>query len=111
MAIKRKSPCNMAGCNTLTTEGRCEKHIRKEWIKKEDNISYLYHTTEWRTARRVFLADNPLCKGCESDNRTKLANVVDHVIPHRGDLELFWDVSNWQPLCTSCHNSKTSKGL
>lgn len=32
------------------------------------------------------------------------ATVVDHVIPHRGDRKLFWDSSNWQPLCVECHN-------
>ncbi|WP_338153338.1 hypothetical protein [Pseudophaeobacter leonis] len=25
---------------------------------------------------------------------------------HRGDMRLFWDRSNWQPLCTSCHNRR-----
>lgn len=34
-----------------------------------------------------------------------LSTVVDHVIPHRGDDVLFWDESNWQALCKSCHDS------
>ncbi|WP_144469068.1 HNH endonuclease signature motif containing protein, partial [Bacillus pumilus] len=29
--------------------------------------------------------------------------------PHKGDKKLFWDSSNWQPLCASCHNRKTAK--
>lgn len=33
------------------------------------------------------------------------ANVVDHVIPHRGNTALFWDRSNWQSLCEHCHNA------
>lgn len=33
------------------------------------------------------------------------ATVVDHVIPHKGDLGLFWDLTNWQPLCKLCHDS------
>lgn len=32
------------------------------------------------------------------------ATVVDHKIPHRGDSKLFWDRSNWQPLCADHHN-------
>jgi hypothetical protein len=32
------------------------------------------------------------------------ATVVDHIIPHRGDQELFWDRSNWQPLCAPHHD-------
>ncbi|MGM9590559.1 MAG: HNH endonuclease signature motif containing protein, partial [Faecousia sp.] len=39
------------------------------------------------------------------------ATVVDHIIPHRGDRKLFWDESNWQPLCKDCHNRKTGTGL
>jgi 5-methylcytosine-specific restriction protein A len=35
------------------------------------------------------------------------ATVVDHIIPHRGDPTLFWDESNWQPLCKKCHDQKT----
>ncbi|TIX60322.1 MAG: HNH endonuclease, partial [Mesorhizobium sp.] len=33
------------------------------------------------------------------------ANVVDHIKPHRGDMRLFWNRANWQPLCTRCHSS------
>nr|WP_246413968.1 HNH endonuclease [Martelella radicis] len=33
------------------------------------------------------------------------AALVDHKIPHRGDQRLFWDRTNWQPLCHHCHNS------
>jgi hypothetical protein len=38
----------------------------------------------------------------------RIANVVDHIIPHRGDMELFWDESNWQSMCEPCHNRKTA---
>ncbi|MEZ2406927.1 HNH endonuclease signature motif containing protein [Bosea sp. RCC_152_1] len=35
----------------------------------------------------------------------KPANVVDHIIPHKGNALLRDDRSNWQPLCAPCHNS------
>lgn len=35
------------------------------------------------------------------------ATVVDHIVHHRGDKTLFWDESNWQPLCKKCHDKKT----
>lgn len=43
------------------------------------------------------------------------ARVVDHITPHRGDVALFWDESNWQALCDfttpfNCHGQKTGKG-
>jgi 5-methylcytosine-specific restriction endonuclease McrA len=27
------------------------------------------------------------------------ATIVDHIKPHRGDQNLFWDQTNWQALC------------
>jgi 5-methylcytosine-specific restriction protein A len=56
-------------------------------------------THEWRKARTEFLTTRPYCRMCGSN-----ANVVDHIIPHRGNDRLFWDRTNWQPLCTPCHN-------
>lgn len=59
------------------------------------------YTREWEAARAAFLLMHPTCNhpGC-----TAPATVVDHVIPHRGDKALFWDRSNWQPLCAHHHN-------
>ncbi len=42
---------------------------------------------------------------CRAEGRAVAARVVDHVIPHRGDQQLFWDVEgNWQGLCFPHHN-------
>jgi 5-methylcytosine-specific restriction enzyme A len=57
---------------------------------------------EWQKARLIYLQDNPLCLMCLP--RCVSATVVDHIIPHRGDLTLFWDQSNWQPLCKPHHD-------
>lgn len=37
------------------------------------------------------------------------ATVVDHKIPHRNDMELFWDRDNWQGLCKCCHDSEKQR--
>jgi 5-methylcytosine-specific restriction enzyme A len=68
------------------------------------------YTHVWELARERYLADHPLCVECFRDDRLTPATVVDHVIPHRGDAVLFWDESNWQSLCTTCHNRKTRRG-
>ena len=51
-----------------------------------------------------FLSKHPLCVTCRDIGRIVAAEVVDHIIPHRGDRKLFWDRSNWQSLCSRCHN-------
>ena len=63
----------------------------------------------WRKARVLFLQANPLCAHCTRQGRTGAATDVDHVIPHKGDERLFWDETNWQPLCKAHHSTKTAK--
>ena len=63
--------------------------------------------SRWQRARLAYLQQHPLCVQCQNAGRITPADVVDHIIPHRGDKELFWDSSNWQPLCKKCHDTKT----
>lgn len=60
----------------------------------------------WQKARADFLShpDNVLCVMCTDRGHTTVATVVDHIIPHKGDMKLFWDRKNWQPLCAPCHD-------
>ena len=55
------------------------------------------------------MAEHPLCAECERQGRLTAAGCVDHIIPHEGDYERFWDETNWQSLCASCHARKTRK--
>ena len=63
----------------------------------------------WGKARLVHLKNSPLCLTCDADGLVIEANIVDHIEPHRGDKDLFWDTNNWQSLCKSCHDKKTAK--
>jgi len=56
----------------------------------------------------AFLSEHPFCEHCQQAGRLRAASVVDHVIPHRGDEELFWAEHNWMALCKSCHDRKTA---
>ena len=42
---------------------------------------------------------------CLATENVEPATVVDHVIPHRGNPDLFWDPENLQPLCAYHHDS------
>ena len=59
----------------------------------------------WQRYRKQFLYQHPLCVYCLEQNRVTAATVVDHIEPHRGDQELFWNTENHQSLCQSCHSS------
>ena len=68
-----------------------------------------YNNSRWAKASRTYRQRNPLCAHCLQRGITTPATCVDHIIPHNYDWELFWDSSNWQALCWSCHSIKTSK--
>jgi 5-methylcytosine-specific restriction enzyme A len=65
------------------------------------------YTKRWAAAAKRFLHENPLCSACRKAGRVTQATEVDHIVPHRGDLELFWEPTNWAPLCKPCHSAKT----
>jgi 5-methylcytosine-specific restriction endonuclease McrA len=65
---------------------------------------------KWQVARLQFLNQHPLCAECQRNGHIASATVIDHIIPHRGNQDLFWDRKNWQALCKSCHDAKTRSG-
>lgn len=67
------------------------------------------YSHKWREARVRFLRRHPMCEHCRYESRVIAATEIDHIIPHRGDMKLFWDKSNWMALCKPCHSRKTAK--
>jgi 5-methylcytosine-specific restriction enzyme A len=64
-----------------------------------------YGQSLWRkNLRPAHLAMYPLCAFCDARGIVKSATVVDHKIPHQGDLDLFSDPDNLQSLCKQCHD-------
>ena len=80
---------------------------KKMYDKGRPTSTVRGYDARWRKYRAVFLAKHPLCEECKRQGRTKAANVVDHIVPHRGDKDLFWAVDNHRALCIPCHNRKT----
>lgn len=112
MPISARKPCSHAGCNVLVRGvSRCDKHKSDNKRLVDQNrgsASERGYGHKWRKAREGFLKKHPLCVSCESTGITTAAVVVDHIIPHRGNKDIFWDRDNWQPLCKSCHDRKTA---
>lgn len=71
---------------------------------KRASASARGYGNRWQKARAGFLRIHPLCRMCQAIGRSTAATVVDHIVPHRGDNALFWDKTNWQPLCKPCHD-------
>jgi 5-methylcytosine-specific restriction protein A len=58
----------------------------------------------WRKRRDAFKRANPLCVMCAAEGVLTPTAVIDHIVPHKGNEELFWNGA-LQALCTACHNS------
>lgn len=115
--------CAAGGCSDLAMPGEthCEYHAARAAERRAESRAdaqrgeaaaknrKLYQSPEWKKAARQFLERHPLCADCESVGLVVPATDVDHIKPHRGDRQLFWDRSNWQPLCHSCHSRKTAR--
>ena len=98
-----KRPCRYPGCPNLCEKGTyCAEHQSESPERWRGSAAERGYGADWRKARRRFL----LKRGVLTP-----ATVVDHIVPHRGDQRLFWDESNWQPLCKQCHDRKTGSGL
>ncbi|MCP3927266.1 MAG: HNH endonuclease [Desulfobacterales bacterium] len=105
-----KKPCYRCK-RSLTQEKYCEKCKPKAKVQekkrysKDPKVKKWLNSARYKNERKQFLIENPYCcsEGC-----TKLSNILDHRIPHKGDYDLFWDKSNWDPKCKSCHDRKTA---
>ena len=72
-------------------------NYNREW-------QYLYNTSQWKKTRLIQLQKQPLCKMCMEQGMITKADVVDHVIPHKGNRELFF-YGKLQSLCKLHHDS------
>lgn len=108
MPMRPKTPCKHPGCGRIVPYGRkyCEEHecLYYHEVKTTKEKGY---GRRWQKVSKLFLLKHPLCVRCKADGKLTAATVVDHIKPHRGDQKLFWDESNWQPLCKQCHDKKT----
>nr|DAW14896.1 MAG TPA: HNH endonuclease [Caudoviricetes sp.] len=108
MPIQPKKPCRHPGCANLTHGRYCDEHIKLHMKTDRLSAHRRGYDRAWRVASKQFLIAHPLCVMCEQNGILRPATVVDHIVPHKGDKDLFWDMSNWQALCKECHDRKTA---
>ena len=122
-----KKPCMRPGCPKLVDrgqEGYCEDHkkqrcsVRTEEQRRGSEGRELY---DWRWAKysKARLRREPLCIGLRlqpdgpviintHEDLIVAAALTDHIVPHKGDRQLFWDPRNHQSGCKRCHDVKTA---
>ena len=110
MPTMLKKPCAHPGCPEVVSGDRCEAHKiekRKQYDQARNKEWQHLYNARWRRERSAYLMSHPLCAHCLAVGRVTAAVILDHVIPHKGNVKLFWDKSNRQGLCAKCHNVKT----
>lgn len=105
--------CGKPGCGRTCEEGKsfCRFHKdlegkRKVFTRrgKSSEWHHLYATSRWKKMSRDFLKKYTVCFVCG-----RKSEIADHIVPHRGNLELFFNEENLQPMCWKCHSRKTFK--
>ena len=111
-----KRPCARAGCANVVDRGYCPEHSSAAPAALHDrrrgSSSKRGYGGRWQHYRKAYLRAHPICvdPGRLHPDRQELTTDVDHKTPVSGpDDPLFWDSSNHQPLCHSCHGHKTAK--
>ena len=131
-------PCTQPGCPGLTRDADrlCSQHkhlakevggstpnaLQKKWGGTRPSSTSRGYNSRWQRYAKNFLMGHPLCVEClrknegghgiprDAPERIRASEVVDHIVPHRGDQELFWNPANHQALCKHCHDQKTGRG-
>jgi 5-methylcytosine-specific restriction enzyme A len=116
MPIAPASPCPQVGCPERRP---CPVHARAQALAKEHrrtnrDVRRWYYRVGWVHPewglRAQVLADNPWCVRCQQRGILEVATDIDHIVPHDGDWDRFWDRGNLQGLCRGCHTRKTKRG-
>lgn len=73
-----------------------------------------YKTARWQKLRlQVLVRDAYTCcqtnKVCLGKHPDPNSPVVDHIKPHHGDEQLFWDIENLQTVSKAYHDSEKQK--
>jgi 5-methylcytosine-specific restriction protein A len=88
-------PCRRPGCSGLVASSgycpKCKPQVQKQWDDRRGTAASRGYDSKWAKARKAYLVKHPLCRECERKGRVSAATMVDHIIPHRGDMKLFWD--------------------
>lgn len=109
-----RTPCLHPGCGELVRSGRCPVHQQqrdREVEARRQGSAARGYTWRWRKESALFLRAHPVCEcdECRAAKRVRVAEVVDHRVPHKGDRALFWNRENWQAMSKACHDAKTAR--
>jgi 5-methylcytosine-specific restriction protein A len=108
MPTRPKRFCIKTGCKEIVDYGYCKEHTMVRQKTKKDYTNW-YSLKSWRAMRLAILQEEPFCVECCKKGIITRAECIDHIQSHKGNWSMFMDRRNLQPLCYSCHNTKTAR--
>lgn len=123
-----KRICQYSSCDCFAEPGHtyCAKHLaesqkrHQEWLnnhkkKPFENAARTnnYNSSEWRNLRKqVLKRDNYQCQQCGATaEESGYPLEIHHIIPPKGNKELFFDINNCVTLCKWCHARVTAEEI
>lgn len=111
--------CAEVGCRVLVAHGRCPAHTRS-YDRARGSAHARGYGRRWERYAAWWKATYPLCgmrqdgvqhgehSACVRDDRVTPVYAVDHIAPVSGPTDTrFYDETNHQSLCQSCHAAKS----
>ncbi len=83
---------------------RSQNEARVERDDRRGSALQRGYDARWEKLAAFFKGANPLCIGCKSVGKLQKTEVADHVVPHKGDPVLMWNIANLQPACRFHHD-------
>lgn len=126
MPITPKRPClgspQRPRCGALVERGRCRlcaSTLSRAKDRGRETAQQRGYTSHWARVSQQHLRQYPLCGmrapdaypdgwrgACHEQGRITAAECTDHIRPHKGDQNVFWDRRNFQALCANCNRIK-----
>jgi 5-methylcytosine-specific restriction enzyme A len=73
-------------------------------MRKRERERTLHDSKRWRRISKLQRMREPLCRMCLEQGKIEPATIADHIVPHRGDPDLFWSGA-LQSLCYFHHET------
>lgn len=78
--------------------------VTRKYDKLRGSARARGYSARWDKTSKGYLARHVMCAACAAAGMDEAARVTDHIVPHRGDMALFWNKNNWQPCCRWHHD-------
>lgn len=98
---------------------KAPQHRKRPWRvehkphQRSIDMSWFYNNRKWRKFTKMYKEAHPLCCKCRVKGIVSPTEVADHLVRYVDSGQGF-DLDNlnekdFQPLCKSCHDSKSGK--